>query len=156
MLPKLMQAEPLQQPAPLSPEEIRAQKNAAGRARGCADCPICGDSYGWKNFHNVDFYVGHIVGTDGKAGTKGSVGIAAICEECWPKLTPEERLPYLLAVIDQWIERVPGVKKKVIHPAGKFSDEIIDDPDDVARREDQLAELAEIRKLVTEKILAGA
>ena len=154
MLPTRAPAKAVIQPPPLSKEEMRAFKNATWRERGCTDCPICGDSHGWKHFHVTEFYTGPMTG-DNQAGFHGSVGVSVICEECWPKLTPVERLPHVLARVDAWLAQVPSVSKKAVKGERFKPDELIDDPVDVQRREDQLAEIAGIRATLEAKILNG-
>lgn len=67
-------------------------RNVAGRAFGYSGCECCGDTWNWKEKHDTYY------GPDG--------GVFPLCEECWQKLaTPEKRLPYYQALLDNWREQ---------------------------------------------------
>lgn len=86
----------------------RATRNATGAQRGCYACPVCGDSVLWKPFHSTVHSVGRHVG----GSFEGEVALRALCEECWAKLTPAERLPHHLALMSH---QVRSVRKHMVY-----------------------------------------
>ena len=54
--------------------------NGIGRAKGSGQCAKCGDSWWWKKNRPIHF--------------EHSLGLFLLCDRCWDKLTPLERLPY--------------------------------------------------------------
>jgi hypothetical protein len=127
----------------MTPEE-RTRRNAEGAERGCYACPVCGDSHWWKTFHNTAFNVGEI-GGPGSARWLGVESIAALCDDCFGKLTPEERLPHYTARLDGWEKAVPSPRR--------VRGEV--DPEDAARQRDDLARLRAARDAITAAVLGG-
>ena len=91
--------------------EQQAAKNEQGKASGCLACPVCGDSMLWKKFHETEFFSGTITPVFAGSPFNGALGIMALCEECWPKLTPQQRLPYYEQRTATWLNDVKPVKK---------------------------------------------
>ena len=78
-------------------------KNAKFRAAGCADCPVCGDSLGWKTGHATEYFRGRIVFPN-FTQADGSLAITCLCEDCWANLEPATRLPHYEAMLVRWTE----------------------------------------------------
>ena len=148
MLPKPLTKihEPVIQP---TPEEMRASKNAAGKERGCADCPLCGDSHWWKTFHVTEIMEGEFESDVGASRFDGSFGVSVICEDCWPKATPEQKMTHYMAKVDAWKADVKSVKFSM-SLNGK-----LEDADDRKRYDADMAEIETVRKLIAEQVKAG-
>lgn len=130
-------------------DDQKQQMNAQGHANGCYACPVCGDSHWWKAFHVTPYFAGRMGGDNGNASWDGELGLAALCVECFEKLTPEERLPHYQVRVSQWIEAVPSVKPV---PAAVG---LQPDPGDAARYAAAMAKHERDMAAITEAVLAG-
>ena len=63
-------------------------KNANGYARGYGGCLRCGDRWNWKSHHVIPY--------------GGGAGMFPLCEECYNKLSPEERYRYCRELAREW------------------------------------------------------
>lgn len=138
---------------PKVPPEVAAQhdemRRKQGAELGCHCCPVCGDS-NWKlEFHDTPYFVGNLK-TDAGREYPSQKGIEVLCEPCWEKLTPADRLPHYMARCDLWQSSIKTVTK-IAGPGGAA----IDNPHDVARRARELAEHESERELIRQAVLAG-
>ena len=60
----------------------REEKNAIGISEHWGTCDLCGDSWKWKPNNHAIY-------------RNKTMGYAGLCNECWDKLTPEERIGFL-------------------------------------------------------------
>lgn len=95
----------------MTPEEKRIQNNETGAKHGSAVCPACGDSLFWKATHGITYFEGEIAleHERAKPGDKpprcqGSKEMSFVCEECWPKLSIDERMRHFDALCTKRIE----------------------------------------------------
>ena len=65
----------------------------SGKLRGYGGCGRCGDTWDWKESHTTWFDEIEGVGE----------GCSPLCEACWDKLPPEQRLPYYEQLVDRWV-----------------------------------------------------
>ena len=65
------------------------RRNVEGRRNGYSGCGKCGDTWNWKEPHSTIY---------NEYGT----GCFPLCKECWQKLTPEQRLPFYMQLVDLW------------------------------------------------------
>ena len=66
----------------------RAIKNRRGREIGYGGCYRCGDTWDWKKPMESLWFNNH--------------GIFPCCEECWPELTPDQKLEYCVKLFEHW------------------------------------------------------
>ena len=150
-----------------SAAQDREQRNAEGTANSCYSCPECGDSAGWKAFHDTPYYTGWMQSDTVTlpSGIKtepvyfhGHLGVIALCQECWQKLTPQQRLPHYEKRVAGWQAIIRPMKKML--PPGVDPDDAdavikavpIDEPGDAERFREESAlieqQLADVRKAV--------
>lgn len=86
-------------------DRVRVGVGIVSRAMnpGLSECGRCGMSWGWTDGHATWYAapeskqkVGH-----GLIVYVGS-GCFPLCEHCWSRLTPKERLPYYRELWDDW------------------------------------------------------
>lgn len=65
-------------------------KNFIGNSKGFGTCLKCKDSWYWKKYHVTYFVEGR--------------GMFPLCEECYQKITPEERFAWHKKLLDEWSE----------------------------------------------------
>lgn len=41
-------------------------------------------------------------------------GVFPLCQKCWSKLSPEERLPYYERLVRRWMKEIPVISKAVL------------------------------------------
>lgn len=63
-------------------------KNFIGSLQGYSGCSHCGGTWNWKKDHNIPY--------------SDSGGMFPLCEECYQKLSPEERYDYCLELWRSW------------------------------------------------------
>ena len=72
--------------------EISARKNylltQQGRLEGYSQCAHCGDTWNWKEPHQVEFLP--------------DTAMFPCCEMCWPMLSIGKRMEYALSLLDKW------------------------------------------------------
>lgn len=127
----------------------REEKNTLWSARGAYACPLCGDSHGWKEFHETVYFEGRMTDATGMTWM-GSEALSALCVDCWPKLTPEERLPHYLARMEARKLGIPSIAKLPVAGVG-----LVDDEADRQRFEADVAKIDATIKALTEAVLAG-
>ena len=66
----------------------RKLKNTAGSAKGYSGCSCCGDTWNWKKEHSIPY--------------SDSGGMFPLCEECYQKLTPQERFDFCRKLWISW------------------------------------------------------
>ena len=82
---------------------LRCLRNWIGRRRGFGECRCCGDSWAYARMHVTWFQEHH--------------GCGPLCETCWQRLKPAERLPYYkLLICDIWRESElwPEVERAIL------------------------------------------
>lgn len=67
---------------------IRFIRNMVGWLKGCNGCSHCGGKWNWKQEHIIYY-------------TKTN-GMFPLCEECYEKLSPQERYDYCIEVWNSW------------------------------------------------------
>ncbi|MEN3369987.1 MAG: hypothetical protein V7609_2130 [Verrucomicrobiota bacterium] len=72
----------------------RIELNRAGRRSGLGECGRCLDSWLWKPHHTTDF--------------TSRDGVFPLCEDCWKRLTPDERLPFYRAMFERNLATCPA------------------------------------------------
>jgi len=160
-----------------TPDEIAAA-NAEGAARGLRACPVCADSVIWKKFHETPHYAGDVAHTLPNGHTinvQGTLHAVVLCEECWAKMTPEERWPHYEAAVRKRIGQLGSVirnrrphrqvenpkfdkttvesddNRKFLLVEGEFED----DPKDAARYAREVAAIEASLIQVRDAVLAG-
>lgn len=72
----------------------RAFKNIRGKAKGISGCARCGDNWDWKKEHQIPYQ------HDAKGRVQGLM--FPVCEECYQKISPEERMEYCVQLWKSW------------------------------------------------------
>ena len=67
----------------------REDKNTLGKSRGYGNCSCCHDSWMYKESHTTYY-------TEYK-------GTFPLCEECWSRMTIEQRLHHYHVIVDNWV-----------------------------------------------------
>jgi hypothetical protein len=94
-------------------------KNFVGYQKGYSGCMCCGDTWDWKDGHSTSYSLyspeeqKQIEKIEGEGFFVAIVGYGCfpLCEECWQPMTPEERLPYYMQLVDDWIRENPEDKE---------------------------------------------
>lgn len=85
----------------------RKNRNLKGRIAGYGCCLRCGDTWDWKPEHVTHYR------TEGWP----KEGCFPLCEECWERLTPEERWPFYDGLVDKWIADHPEQERADLYRA---------------------------------------
>ena len=72
----------------------RKLKNIRGKAKGYSNCSRCGDSWDWKEDHEIPYK------RDAEGRIRGLM--FPVCEECYQEISPEERLEYCIRLWKSW------------------------------------------------------
>lgn len=153
-------------------EEERTKGNEAGAKLGSRTCPVCGDSAFWKPFHDITYFEGTIELEHERARPdlqpprcEGSKAMSFVCEECWPKLSVDDRLrkldeltqqrigalvPVVYMLGDQHVEEKQGDQVVLVRKSVRVVDE-----QDKARYERQKAAIQKDHDFVAAAIKAG-
>ncbi len=67
----------------------RKYNNIVGNTGGYSGCAHCGDTWNWKKIHSIPY------------NDRGS-GMFPVCDECYKKLSPQERYDYCRALWRSW------------------------------------------------------
>jgi len=124
--------------------------NAEGRARGVADCPECRNSLFWATGHETVYGEGPTGAVPGAPPAVGLLGVTVLCEWCWQRLKPEQRVRHYERHLRAWGADVRSVKK-VRKPDGTLGD----DPEDKARHDAEQQRWGALRKTVLDAVRAG-
>lgn len=82
---------------------LRKAYNLRGKSMGFGGCRRCGDTWDWKVSHDTPLDV------DGLGA--GCSAVFPLCAQCWGDLTPEERLPFYDALVDDWEANDPAAAR---------------------------------------------
>lgn len=133
--------------------EERAAKNADGAARGLAACPVCKDSILIKPLHEVIYEDGIIEIRAGQKAdpvlVKGHRGQGVTCEECWQKLSINERVEVFVRASEARFSGIKSVFRVKINGQEKNSQE------DEKRYVDEYAAIEKEKNMVIDAIKAG-
>ena len=66
----------------------RSIKNAVGHSKGYSGCLCCGDKWNWKPKHIIPY--------------GNAAGMFPLCDECYDRLSPEERYHYCQELWRDW------------------------------------------------------
>ena len=80
----------LQARKPRTPRRLR---NAIGRAQGFGSCYHCHDTWNYSKEHATYYDNGF--------------ACFALCQRCWQQMTPNQRMPYYMLLISNWIRQAP-------------------------------------------------
>lgn len=65
-------------------------KNLIGSFQGFSACHHCHGTWNWKKGHTIPYRL------------DGMAGMFPLCEECYEKLSPQERYKYCIELYDSW------------------------------------------------------
>lgn len=131
-------------------DEEKTYLNADGHARGCASCPVCGDSMAWKKFHQTKYATGEVARTNNGAVVTGSKSYSVLCQDCWESLAVADRVAaYQLAA-----RRLYDSIKSVIR--GRDAEgKPMEDPDDRIRYDKESAVVGREIELILAAVQEG-
>lgn len=64
-----------------------------GRCKGYGGCYRCGATWDWAKSHETPYESGS--------------ACFSLCSRCWTSLTPQSRMPYYDALVNEWTRQLP-------------------------------------------------